>query len=227
LSGPQLETCNSQSLSASSASTDAVPYTYSSANQRPSNCSAYLSSPQSAARGPVARSSGTMRVQSARNSLFSGLSTSTEIPRRPPGLHTRASSEAAACGSYENITPCADSTQSNDAESKGNASASPSTKAIWSPASAAAARAVATIRGEMSSPVTQPPRAAARSASAPVPVATSRMRSDSVGATAAVRASWIAAAVAASAPKGAASQDAPIRSRPGGAITRSARPRPV
>ena len=46
--------------------------------------------------------------------------------KRPPGLHTRASSPAAASWSLANITPKVEITRSNEASPKGNYSASAS-----------------------------------------------------------------------------------------------------
>ena len=44
---------------------------------------------------------------------------------RPPGFVTRASSAAAASGRLANMTPTVETTASNEASSKGKASASP------------------------------------------------------------------------------------------------------
>lgn len=94
------------------------------------------------------------------------------VPIRPPARYTRASSAAACSWLGANITPKLDVTTSKLSSSYGSSSASAKPKLIGKDSSAASFFAVSTNTGEKSDAVTTAPARAARTATAPVPVAT-------------------------------------------------------
>ena len=113
-------------------------------------------------------------------------------PSRPPGRQTRPSSRATAQWSEAKMAPTAELTASKLAVAYGSAWQSPTSKAIRTPCTADSRRAVRIMPGARSWAVTVAPRAAASSATRPVPVATSSQRSPGCGSSAETRCSCIA-----------------------------------
>ncbi len=92
----------------------------------------------------------------------------------PPGRQTRCSSRATACWSAAKIAPNAEVTTSNSPSANGSASASASTHSTDRPP--AARRPASRLSGVRSEATTSAPASAARSATLPVPAATSSTR---------------------------------------------------